>query len=163
MILTTHAIVGAAIGTQIPSHPVVAVAAAIASHFLIDAVPHWDYPLRSMFRGAKERATLKLDRGLIVDFGMIGLDGLFGLAIALCLFSTPANLIAVLCGILGGMLPDALQFVHRIYPRGPLPALQRFHVWIHSKRKLTWPIGVVSQISFNAMVIVFALGMSTWS
>jgi hypothetical protein len=157
MILTTHAIVGAAIATLIPSHPIAALAAGIVSHFAIDAIPHWDYPLRSMFRGTKQRAALELDRGSIIDFGMVAVDGILGLALAVLLFANPANLIAVLCGALGGMLPDPLQFVHWLFPHSPLRILQQFHVWIHSKRKLAWPIGIASQLSFNAIVIFFAL------
>lgn len=160
MILTTHAIVGAAIATQLPSHPLAALAAGVASHFVIDAIPHWDYPLQSMFRGAKERAALKLDRGLILDFGMITLDGLLGLSLALGLFASSANLIAILCGVLGGILPDPLQFVHRLYPHEPFRMLQRFHGWVHARRKLAWPVGIASQLSFNAMVILLALQLA---
>jgi hypothetical protein len=160
MILTTHAIVGGAIATLISSHPVVALAGGIASHFLIDAIPHWDYPLRSMFRGAKEGKALQIDNGLLIDLGFIAIDCFLGLALSIFLFATPANLIAVLCGIVGGMLPDPLQILHRLYPRGPLPALQRFHAWIHTNHKLTWPIGIASQVSFNALVIFLALGLT---
>jgi hypothetical protein len=51
------------------------------------------------------------------------------------------------------MLPDPLQFVHKLYPREPLRTLQRFHAWIHSKRRLKWPVGVASQLSFVVLVI----------
>jgi hypothetical protein len=46
MILSTHAIVGGAIASLFPSHPLLVVAAGFVSHFAIDAIPHWDYPLR---------------------------------------------------------------------------------------------------------------------
>ena len=84
---------------------------------------------------------------------MIGLDAFFGLAIALWLYASPAAALAVLLGALGAMLPDPLQLAHKVYPREPLRTLQRFHVWIHSKRKLGWPIGVTSQLSFVVLVI----------
>jgi hypothetical protein len=45
-----------------------------------------------------------------------------------------------------------LQFVHTLYPREPLKSLQRFHGWIHSKKKLSWPIGVSSQVVFAVVV-----------
>ena len=70
MILAAHAIVGAAISSQIPNHPITALAAGIASHFAIDAIPHWDYPLRSMLRGSKG-SPLTLDKELLVDFSLI--------------------------------------------------------------------------------------------
>ena len=86
LILATHAIVGAAIASQIPNHPVIALLAGIASHFAIDAIPHWDYPLRSIRGGAKKGSPLTLDKGFLVDLSLIALDGLAGLALAFSLF-----------------------------------------------------------------------------
>jgi hypothetical protein len=51
MILSTHAVVGGAIASLVPSDPILAAAAGFASHFAIDAIPHWDYPLRSISVG----------------------------------------------------------------------------------------------------------------
>ncbi len=44
MLVTPHAVVGATIGMLIPERSV-AVCAAAASHFLLDAVPHWQETL----------------------------------------------------------------------------------------------------------------------
>jgi hypothetical protein len=55
MILSTHAIVGGAIASLFPSHLVLVVAAGFASHFAIDAIPHWDYPLQAIKAGCRER------------------------------------------------------------------------------------------------------------
>jgi hypothetical protein len=140
-----------------PDHPVLAFVGGIASHFAIDAIPHWDYPLRSISIGPGSRPALTLNWSLFRDFGLIGFDACLGLAVALWLYASPASAGAVLLGALGGMLPDPLQFVHKLYPREPLRTLQRFHAWIHSKRKLKWPIGVASQLSFIVLVIaIFA-------
>jgi hypothetical protein len=51
------------------------------------------------------------------------------------------------------MLADPLQFVHTLYPHEPLASLQRFHRWMHTKRRLRWPIGVSSQVAFIATVV----------
>jgi len=156
LILATHAIVGAAVASQIPNHPITALVVGIAAHFAIDAIPHWDYPLRSILRGSKG-SPLTLDKGLLVDFSLIAIDGLAGLAIALSLFAQPSALLTILLGALGGMLPDAFQFVHRLYPREPLRTVQRFHSWIHAKQKLDWPVGIASQLAFNVAVILLAV------
>ena len=157
MILSTHAIVGAAIASLMPDHPALALASGIASHFAIDAIPHWDYPLRAISVKPNSRAALLLNWSLCRDLGLIALDACVGLAIALWLYATPAAEFAVLIGALGAMLRDPLQLAHRLYPREPLRTLQRFHVWIHTKRRLTWPIGVSSQLSFIGLVVlVFA-------
>lgn len=84
---------------------------------------------------------------------MLTLDAGAGLAVALWLFASPAGFAAVLLGALGAMLPDPMQLAHRLFPREPLRTLQRFHAWIHSKRKLRWPLGIASQVSFVVLVI----------
>jgi hypothetical protein len=157
VILSTHAIVGGAIASVIPSHPVLAVAAGFASHFAIDAIPHWDYPLRSIAvgKGADNR-RLRLSRAVLTDLAIIALDACAGLALALWLFATPASVWVVALGAIAAMLPDPLQFAHSLFQREPLNSLQRFHIWIHSKRKLAWRLGVSSQIAFATAVSALA-------
>lgn len=153
MILSTHAVVGAAIATLMPDHPALAFVSGMASHFVIDAIPHWDYRLRSISTKPSSGPALTLNWWLFQDLTLIALDACVGLAVALWLYASPAALTAVFLGALGAMLPDPLQLAHKLYPREPLRTLQRFHRWIHSKRKLEWPIGVISQLSFVVLVI----------
>jgi hypothetical protein len=154
MILSTHAVVGGAIASCLfPSDPILAVVAGFASHFAIDAIPHWDYPLRSISvgKGADNR-RLRLNRAVMMDLICIGTDACAGFVLAIWLFATPASIWVVALGAVAAMVPDLLQFVHSIHPREPLVSLQRFHGWIHSKRKLAWRLGVSSQIAFAAVV-----------
>jgi hypothetical protein len=60
MILSTHAVVGGAIASFMPGHPVLAFVIGAASHFAIDAIPHVDYPLHSISvrRSAPSALTL---------------------------------------------------------------------------------------------------------
>jgi hypothetical protein len=153
MILSTHAVVGGAFASLIPSHPVLAFAAGVASHFAIDAVPHWDYPLRSISVKPSAGSAMMLNRFLFRDIGLIALDACVGLGMALWLYASPAAAMAVLLGALGAMLPDPLQIAHKLCPREPLRSLQRFHVWIHTKRRLSWRLGVSSQLSFVLLII----------
>ena len=157
MILSTHAVVGGAISSLFPSDPILAAAAGFVSHFAIDAIPHWDYPLRSISvgKGADNR-RLRLSRAVMTDLICIGVDACAGLALAIWLFATPASVWAIALGALAAMAPDPLQFVHSIHPREPLVTLQRFHRWMHSNRKLAWKLGVSSQIAFAAAVSVGA-------
>jgi len=158
MILSTHAIVGGAIASLLPSHPVLAVAAGFASHFAIDAIPHWDYPVRSIATGkTADNRKLKMSATLFRDLALIGFDACVGLVLALLLFATSTTAWVIALGAIAGMLPDPLQFVHSVYPHEPLKSLQRFHSWIHSKKKLQWQLGVSSQAGFAALVTVLAL------
>jgi hypothetical protein len=161
MILTTHAIVGGAIASLIPSHPVLAVVAGFASHFVIDAIPHWDYPLGSIALGMHaDNRRLQLSRGVLIDLLKIGFDACAGLVLALWLFSTPASILVVGLGACAAMLPDPLQFVHSLSPREPLSTLQRFHALMHSKRKLALKLGVSSQVAFASAVSALAVAMN---
>src|SRR5262249_58022676 len=87
MILSPHAVVGAAIANLLPAHPGAAFVLGFASHFALDAIPHADYPLRSASLDPKIGVPLRFDRALLQDAITIGADGLVGLLFALFLFS----------------------------------------------------------------------------
>lgn len=158
MTLTTHAIVGAAIASVFPAHPSLAIAAAFASHFLLDAIPHWDYPILSDSVNPNVAAAMRYDRALLADILRIGTDATLGIALALFLLARAGDVALVLCGAAAAMLPDALQFAYTRFPRQPLTSLQRFHFWIHATRNLCErPIlGLASQ----AALILFVLSIA---
>ncbi|HUD03929.1 MAG TPA: hypothetical protein VMR73_00355 [Candidatus Paceibacterota bacterium] len=131
MTLTTHAIVGAAVASFFPQDPALGFTLAFASHFALDAIPHWDYPIESASIHPSHGAKMKYDKALLHDFFRIGTDALLGLILGLAIFATTGNFWIVMLGIIGGMLPDALQFVHIRLKREPLTSLQRFHHFIH--------------------------------
>jgi hypothetical protein len=161
MILCTHAIVGGAIASFIPTHPALAVVAGFASHFAIDAIPHWDYPLLSISIGKTvDNQRMRLSRGLFADLVFIGTDAVIGFGLSMWLFATPATAWTIGLGAAAGMLPDPLQFAYSVYPREPLRTLQSFHKWIHTKRRLAWKLGVSSQIAFASAVTAFAVALN---
>jgi hypothetical protein len=143
----------ARIASFMPDHPVLAFVFGAASHFAIDAIPHVDYPLHSISVKRNATSVLTLNWLLVSDLGLIALDACVGLAIVLCLYASPGATTAILAGALGAMLPDPLQVLQKLYPREPLRSLQRFHGWMHTKRRLSWPLGVSSQLSFVALVV----------
>ena len=158
MILATHAIVGAALATLLPDQPWTPAAAAalgFASHFAIDAIPHWDYPIRSAAVKPNSAAALRLNRDLLIDLALIGGDALVGLVLALALFGSVATASTIAIAALAAMLPDPLQFLHSRVRREPLNTLQRFHVWIHTQHRMKDRIalGVTSQLLFVCVVI----------
>jgi hypothetical protein len=76
MILSTHAVVGAALaGRSDAVPPVAAFVVGFASYFAIDAIPHWDYPLRAISLGPGARNYVRLSAARIRDFAVIGFDG----------------------------------------------------------------------------------------
>jgi hypothetical protein len=156
--LTTHAIVGAAIASVIPAHPLLAVAAAFASHFLLDAIPHWDYPIRSDSVNPNVGGAMKYDAALVLDMLAIGTDAVLGIGVALLFLARPSDFTVVLCGAAAAILPDALQFAYIRFPREPFVSLQHFHSWIHASQSLrARPIlGISVQVGLVLVVLLVA-------
>jgi hypothetical protein len=154
MILTTHAVVGAALASFVPSHPAAAFVLGFGSHFILDAIPHVDYPIRSRSVNPRIGAPMTFDRALLQDIVTIGSDGLFGMLVSLLLFSTSANFWAVLMGAVGAMAPDPLQFAFTRWRHEPLRTFQRFHLWAHSKKKIeSVVLGIGTQAAFVTLVV----------
>ena len=157
MILSTHAVVGAALASFVPSHPFAALVLGFASHFALDAIPHWDYPIKSRSVNPKIAAPMVFDRALLQDALTIGFDGVVGIIAAVLLFGSPTNYWAILLGAIGAMLPGPLQFIHGRLPHEPLRTLQRFHRWAHTNERIKDPIlGISTQAAFVAFVVALA-------
>jgi len=133
MTLATHAVAGAALASLMPAHPAAAFAAGFLSHFLLDAIPHWDYHLAS---SRKDEANplnddLVISRDFYFDLIKIIGDALLGLIVSWWWFGPYA-----LIGAIGAQLPDLLQFAY-FKLRGPiLTPLQTFHQWIHTDYRI---------------------------
>jgi hypothetical protein len=148
MILTTHAVVGAALASFVPSHPAAAFVFGFGSHFILDAIPHVDYPIKSRSVDPRIGAPMAFDGALLRDFITIGSDGLFGMLLSLLLFSSLTNFWAVVMGAVGAMLPDPLQFAYTRFPYEPLRSR-----WAHSKKKIGSVVfGAGTQAAFVALI-----------
>jgi hypothetical protein len=164
MTLTTHTIVGTAVGVALlPFSPSLALLAAFASHFALDTIPHWDYKVPAIGEGIHFRETrgrFMIRRELLLDFVKVGIDIVLGIAIAtIALAFTGQPLFpAVLVGAVGGILPDALQVVYGMFPHEPLSSLQRFHGWIQKGRHVSKPlIGLSTQIVCIVIALSFLM------
>ncbi|MES2006504.1 MAG: hypothetical protein V4436_00180 [Patescibacteria group bacterium] len=141
MTLTTHAIVGAAAASLFPNQPLLAFAAGFASHFAIDALPHWDYRILSKVQKEDRLTDEFATTGplFLLDLLRIGSDALLGLVLAVWIFSfwlfdLPVWFVAL--GACAGILPDPLQFVYYKFHITLLRPLQRFHIWIQKGRSI---------------------------
>ena len=166
MILATHALVGGAIMKLMSRHPIIGLIFAFASHFALDAVPHWDYPLASEQKNKKDplQNTINLNKKFIGDAAKLGLDGIFGLIFSVILFSRLAyneyTWVWITLGAISAMLPDFLQFVYFRIRREPLRTLQRFHLWVQrysmARENNLNILGIISQVIVIVLVIIFA-------
>lgn len=161
MVLSTHAVAGAALAQLIPSNPALGFGLAVASHFLLDMIPHWDYSLSSLGQsvgGSELNKKIKSGPALIADFLKTGADGFLGLILAFLIFypQSGSAVFALVIGVIGGVLPDFLQFIFYRYKPFWLRPVQYFHLWVHAKSNLNHrPVpGVLSQV---LIMVIFAL------
>lgn len=117
MILTPHILVGAALASQISS-PVAIIPTVLTAHYLLDAVPHWDYDIRS-----SRRATIIKIAADIITASALVFYIIWNLA--------PEKQINILIGGFFGVLPDGLLFLSWIIKKNYLATFTRFHDFWH--------------------------------
>ena len=170
MTLATHAVVGGTVAALFPSHPITAFLAGFFSHFILDAIPHWDYKILSSYANSDVAMSanavetgiskrIKADKYFIYDLMRIGFDAFLGLAIIFVIWTSSSfgGWRILLIGAIAGMLPDFLQFAYMRFPHQPMVALQKFHTSLmHAELKLkNRPIlGITTQIITMIVVIV---------
>jgi hypothetical protein len=112
VLLTNHVLSGALIGA-LARRPLPAFALGVASHFVVDAVPHWgDW--------GSQRRFLRV----AVPDGLISLAVMGAIAAA----SPPDRRLTVLAGMTGAALPDLDKPSNLWFGRSPFPAaVDRFH------------------------------------
>ena len=118
MLVTNHVLSGALIGALI-RRPVPAFAVGVASHFALDALPHWgDWRNRQHFMSVAVP------------------DGLAGLAAigAFAAVARPERRLAVVAGMAGAALPDLDKPALMWFGRSPWPdPVNRFHSGIQNE------------------------------
>lgn len=157
MLITPHLLAGAALG-GLMNNPVVAFGLGLASHFVLDAIPHFE---QGTYR-AGLAPNLKPEEVQIktIDYVLAGLDFIIGIFILYFFlknnFFTHQNIIF---GAAGAFLPDLIDnvpFWNKVLR--PLPffkQLHRFHNGIHFNLKVKyWYWGVLTQ--------VLVIGGSLW-
>jgi hypothetical protein len=112
VLLTNHVLSGALIGALV-RRPVPAFAVGVASHFVLDAMPHW----------GKWRSRRHFMRVAVPD-GLISLAAMGALAA----LSPAERRAAVVAGMAGAALPDLDKPAFIYFGRSPFPrAVNRFH------------------------------------
>lgn len=144
MTATGHAIIGTVIAAKF-GNPVLAVPIAIASHFVADAIPHWDI---ATHRKEKAKANLILEAFSDVLLGFI-----LSFFILILFFPTTSPSYAFLM-ILVSQSPDwatAPYYFFGIKSFKWAYKLQKFF-----DRDLDKPWGIITQIAILVTVIVLA-------
>lgn len=123
MTATNHALTGVVIAIVV-HQPVAAPILALSSHFVLDAIPHWDYRLK-----------FPLKKWVMISDVVLAVILSVAVASLATTFQVPAWLIFS-CGILA-IMPDAMWLPHILIgqpiPVGhdkPLYIARRFHRWV---------------------------------
>lgn len=112
MLVTNHVLSGAVVGALARS-PALALPAGVASHFVLDSVPHWG-------RWGDERQFLRV---AVVD----GLAGLAAMG-TLAALAGPGRRAAVVAGMVGAALPDVDKPTNVFFGFNPFPrAVNELH------------------------------------
>lgn len=164
MLLSTHAVSGAAIALILRRYPALAFTAAFLSHFMLDSIPHWHYKIisRSADGSSPFGEKLSFGKNFLRDILRTGFDFGIGLLISLAVSRIffPGNLRLTFFGALAGALPDAIQVIYyRFKNSKPLYWLQWFHEKMHAERRLDNELakGIFYQIAVLATFIVIAI------
>lgn len=143
MLATNHVLSGALIGA-LARRPAVAFGAGVASHFVLDWVPHWGkWESRSRF------LRVAVPDGLVSLAAMTALTAL-----------APADRrVATAAGMTGALLPDMNKPVSLWFGRSPFPAaVDRFHNRIQHEASGRAPLELISAAAFAAAALIALRG-----
>ena len=161
MILLTHAIAGAALGRLTPKNLFISFSLGFVSHFILDAIPHKTYSLKSYQRNSKDpmKNDMAFNKNFIRDLFFMALDLGLGFIISVYFFQGAKGFFnpswPLIFGALGGVTPDALQFLYFKFRKEPLLSLQKFHNFIDSETSSVF-IGYLTQL----IVIIILVSLS---
>ena len=166
MTLATHIVIAGAITRPIAgAHPALLFLVSLASHYLADAIPHWDYDIRSVPDEHKQNPDAIRwnfsDRMFWKDVFRFGIDACIGFGMLL-LFSWPESWPALFNIVLisaGSVLPDFLQGVYFTRKAEFLKPVKQIHGFFHTRLYLgPYPlIGIPFQALFFFLSIYFLL------
>jgi hypothetical protein len=166
MILSVHAIFGAAVASLVPTHPVTAFFLGFASHLALDAIPHKDYKLISVEYGPDKKIqladTIFKKFRLMRDILLVSFDAIMGFCLAFLFFFNPDYPLIFFLGAVGSLIPDFLTFLYLIIKHRELDTFFKLHVSIiHSKMvlKLNQLTGVLVQFFTVGVLIVIIFGI----
>jgi hypothetical protein len=135
MFVTNHVLSGALIGRALKRRPVAAFVVGVASHLVLDAVPHWGCDTSRPGGAEHFLAMAKRD----------GLLGLSAMAAATLVATKPARTASV-AAMTGAVLLDLDKPLMHFFRRNPFPEVVcRFHEWVQKES----PDGLANEFRFG--------------
>ena len=162
MMLASHTIIGTAAASLVTGNPMLSFGLALASHYLSDSIPHWEYKIisKSLHPNFCEK-ILWHDKKVCLDVLKLGTDFTLGIIISIVIFkfSLGVDWTTVTVGILGGVLPDIFLFGYSKCRKRPFIISERIHRFFHSKNDWSEkPVrGVAVQLALVLLVIFISI------
>jgi hypothetical protein len=143
MLVTNHVLTGVVIGAAV-RRPAPAFAPGVASHFALDAAPHW-----GKFGSGRRYLRVAVS------------DGLAGLAVmgATTALAPRGSRVAVLAGMAGAALPDLDKPSRLFFGRSPFPpAVDRFHTRIQHEESRRAHYEATAAVIFGLVALALLRG-----
>ena len=149
MLIATHSIVGAVIGTEV-NYPPLAFILGFISHFILDVIPHNDGP---------DDVVGRTGPNSINQYLVVAVDGLVAIC-TIIYFGQSSESASFFWGALGGITPDLIDNVPILkeYVRKlkVFDKFHQFHYWIQS-RKAPLILGIPLQYAIFFLGVLFLL------
>jgi len=154
MVLTPHLLIGGAIGSKIKNYWAIFIIALI-SHFVLDAIPHWEYVIKIVGVSGNEFLAITVEALL---------DILIGVSVISLLLKHSHLAKPALVGAFFAILPDGFIFVHALaqvffdWNLTFLNPLINFHHQIHfsdGNDFLFWRIITETAVTATAILLIW--------
>src|SRR3990167_701899 len=132
MLTTPHLLVGAAIGSQF-QNPYLVVPAAVASHFVLDSVPH--------LMGVIE--VHDLDKK---DVAFVAGDAVLGISLVYIFSLLSPNPAMIYLGAFSSMVPDFHHTFQALFGPDKLTKYNKLHLKFHYKKRMKAVPGMATQV-----------------
>lgn len=149
MLETPHVIVGAAIATKIPN-PLISIPLVLASHFVLDMVPHWNPHLnteKNKFGGVTKRSQF-------VVVGDVLLALVSGFLIASRALPDTFHFMSILAASLTSVLPDVIEGPYFFWDMKS----KFIKSWIVFQKSIQADTTVLPGLAIQAVTILASLG-----
>lgn len=143
MLDASHAIIGASLSKLIPN-PYIGFPVSLASHFLADLCPHWDFMTRKTKRSKLTIIVISLT------------DAFIGFTLGYLIFKSTVPLWYLFSMMLTAQLPDWLEAPYHVFNFNfpPFSSIKKLQSKLHSK--MDFPMGLITQVVVSLLFVFFA-------
>jgi len=153
MYLTNH-VSTVLLVSQLPINPVAALGLGLASHYLLDMVPHGDNLRRFKPPKLKESIADNPDYGALQLEGAIDIWAVVGVLAVVGSFAMIKQPFTFLFVIIGSVVPDFIMGVNSIWKTKWIHYHQLFHYWAHTLLPdVPYKLGRLGQVVYFMVVI----------